>query len=55
MDVDQVGDSDSHPFVDKKVPGTDFHSIDEKSFRLLHSEKDVVCIREFSTSGWRNW
>lgn len=42
MDVDRVGDSDSHPFVDKKVPVIDFHSLDEKSFRLLHTDKDVL-------------
>ena len=42
MDLDRVGDSDSHPFSDKKVPVIDFHSIDEKSFRLLHTDKDVL-------------
>ena len=38
MDVDAVGDSDSHPFVDKKVPVIDFHSLDQKSLRLLHTD-----------------
>jgi hypothetical protein len=42
MDVDAVGDTDSHPFVDKKVPVIDFHSLDEKSFRMLHTDKDVL-------------
>jgi acetylornithine deacetylase/succinyl-diaminopimelate desuccinylase-like protein len=42
MDVDAVGDSDSHPFVDKKVPVIDFHSLDQKSWRLLHTDKDVL-------------
>lgn len=42
MDVDGVGDTDSHPFVDKKVPVIDFHSLDQKSWRILHTDKDVL-------------
>ncbi len=42
MDVDRVGDTDSHPFLDKKVPVIDFHSLDNTSIRLLHSDKDIL-------------
>ena len=42
MDVDRVGDSDTHPFLDKKVPVIDFHSLDSTSFRLLHTDKDIL-------------
>jgi putative aminopeptidase FrvX len=40
MDVDQVGDSDSHPFADRKIPVIDFHSLTSSTLRILHSPMD---------------
>jgi len=40
MNVDNVGDSDSHPFVDKKIPVIDFHSLTSATLPILHSKKD---------------
>lgn len=42
VDVDQVGDSDSHPFQSRKVPVLDIHSLTPKSLPLLHSRHDVA-------------
>jgi len=41
VDVDRVGDSDSHPFKEKNIPVIDFHSITQQTLPLLHSAKDV--------------
>jgi len=41
MNVDNVGDSDSHPFKDRHIPVIDFHSLTAKTISLLHSKKDV--------------
>jgi hypothetical protein len=40
MNVDQVGDSDSHPFIQRKVPVIDFHSVTSENFHILHSGLD---------------
>jgi hypothetical protein len=34
-------DSDSHPFVDARIPVIDFHSITPSTMPLLHTDKDV--------------
>jgi Peptidase family M28 len=40
MNVEQVGDDDTHPFLDAKVPVISIHSINEKTFGYLHSKAD---------------
>lgn len=40
VNVEEVGDSDSHPFAEKKIPVIDFHSITQNTFPILHSMKD---------------
>lgn len=42
VNVDKVGDSDSHPFLDKKIPVIDFHSLTSDTLRILHSREDVA-------------
>ncbi len=46
VNVDQVGDSDSHPFADKHVPVIDFHSLTSATLPILHTPKDVVAIHD---------
>ena len=41
MNVDNVGESDSRPFRDARIPVIDFHSLTPGTLRLLHSAKDV--------------
>jgi putative aminopeptidase FrvX len=41
MNIDKVGDSDSHPFADRHIPVIDFHSLTSVTFDVLHSAKDV--------------
>ena len=40
VDVERVGDSDSHPFAERKVRVIDFHSVTQENFAVLHSGKD---------------
>ena len=40
VNVEQVGDSDSRAFTDKKIPVIDFHSITQDTLPILHSRKD---------------
>jgi len=40
--VDSVGDDDSHPFLDAKIPVLTMHSITTENFRILHSARDQV-------------
>ncbi len=42
IDVDKVGDSDSHPFARRKIPVIDFHSITQDTLRILHSRYDKL-------------
>ena len=42
MNVDKVGTSDSAPFVDKKIPCIDFHSVTQETFPVLHSSRDAM-------------
>ncbi len=41
MDVDYVGDTDSTPFRDAKIPTITLHSLTNDTFRVLHSERDT--------------
>ena len=42
MNVDGVGDDDTHSFLYAKIPVISIHSITPDTFRLLHSPKDRV-------------
>lgn len=40
--VDKVGDDDSHPFKDAKIPVLTIHSITNETYPFLHSPRDTV-------------
>lgn len=40
VNVEAVGDSDSRPFHQKKVPVIDFHSVTQNTMAILHSDRD---------------
>lgn len=40
VSVDRVGDDDSHPFLNKKIPVITIHSLNDQNFRILHSPRD---------------
>jgi len=42
VNVDKVGDDDTHPFLDKKIPVICIHSVTQETFKILHSKKDDV-------------
>ena len=42
VNVDRVGDDDTHPFADAKLPVITIHSLTQESFRILHSERDRI-------------
>ena len=42
MNVDYVGDTDSSPFRDAKIPTVTFHSITTETWHILHSDKDDI-------------
>ncbi|MBC7925095.1 MAG: DUF4910 domain-containing protein [Bryobacteraceae bacterium] len=41
VDIQQVGDSDSHPFQARKIPVLDIHSVTQENLAILHSERDI--------------
>ena len=41
INADDVGDTDSHPFVSSKIPSIDFHSLTQETLPLLHTNKDT--------------
>ena len=44
VNVDRVGDDDSHPFLDAKIPVLTIHSVTPETFRILHSRADQVAV-----------
>lgn len=40
VDVDQVGDDDTHPFLKAKIPVLSIHSITQETLPILHSTRD---------------
>jgi acetylornithine deacetylase/succinyl-diaminopimelate desuccinylase-like protein len=40
--VDKVGDDDSHPFRNRKVPSITIHSITQETYPTLHTSKDTL-------------
>lgn len=44
VDVDKIGDDDTHPFLAKKVPVISIHSVSQETLSVLHSQKDDLTI-----------
>ena len=42
MNADGAGDSDSRPFVDRKIPVIDVHSVTRETLPILHSKRDTL-------------
>jgi hypothetical protein len=42
VNVEKVGDDDSHPFLNAKIPVLTIHSIVQETLRLLHSSRDTL-------------
>jgi hypothetical protein len=42
VNVERVGDDDSHSFLDAHVPVITFHSVTQQTFPILHSFRDTV-------------
>ena len=40
MNADRVGDDDTHPFVDAKLPVISLHSLDQETLGLIHNKRD---------------
>ena len=40
VDVDRVGDDDTHPFVSRKIPVISIHSLTQETLGILHSNRD---------------
>lgn len=40
VNVDNVGDDDTHSFLSKRVPVISIHSITQQKFHILHSDRD---------------
>ena len=47
MDVDAVGDDDSHSFQDAKIPVISLHSLDNDTLQLIHSKRDRLEAIQF--------
>jgi putative aminopeptidase FrvX len=42
VNVDKVGESDSRPFLDNRIPVIDFHSVTQETLPILHSTRDAI-------------
>ena len=42
VDVDRVGDDDTHPFLNKKIPVISIHSLTQETLPILHSPRDTI-------------
>jgi putative aminopeptidase FrvX len=40
VNVEQVGDDDTHPFLSAHIPVISIHSVTQDTIRILHSERD---------------
>lgn len=40
VNVDQVGDDDTHPFLSAQIPVISIHSVTQQTFGILHSARD---------------
>jgi putative aminopeptidase FrvX len=41
VDVERIGDDDTHPFLSAKIPVISIHSLTPENFRILHSVNDT--------------
>jgi aminopeptidase-like protein len=44
VNVEQVGDDDTHPFLDKKIAVISIHSVTQETFGILHSSRDNLSV-----------
>ena len=42
VNVDRVGDDDTHPFLSKKIPVISIHSVTQETWSILHSSHDKI-------------
>ena len=42
VDVQKIGDDDTHPFLSAHIPVISIHSVTQETLRILHSERDRV-------------
>lgn len=42
VNVDNVGDDDSHPFLNAKIPVITIHSVTQETLPILHSSRDEI-------------
>ena len=42
VNVEQVGDDDTHPFLSKKIPVISIHSVTQETWGILHSNRDNI-------------
>jgi len=47
VNVDQVGDDDTHPFLRVKIPVISIHSLTRETFPILHSKRDQMSAIHF--------
>ena len=40
VNVEQVGDDDTHPFLSAHIPVISIHSVTQETLRILHSDRD---------------
>jgi len=53
VDVDRVGDDDTHPFKDARIPVITIHSITQETWPYLHSKRDrmdAIQLQNYSES-----
>ncbi|WP_162179963.1 M28 family metallopeptidase [Bryobacter aggregatus] len=48
VDVDKVGDDDTHPFHNLGIPVLSIHSITQESYSILHTAKDQLSVVKMS-------
>ena len=48
VNVDRVGDDDTHPFLSRHVPVITIHSVTQETWHILHSPKDNLSAINFN-------
>jgi Peptidase family M28 len=48
VNVDRVGDDDTHPFLSRHVPVITIHSVTQETWHILHSRKDNLSAINFN-------
>ena len=47
MNVDRVGDDDTHPFASARIPVISIHSLTQETWPVLHSKRDDLAAIDF--------